>query len=667
MISNLLLRLRRATSRRAGALGHPDSIATPQLRRRVVARRHSPPRRRDKRKRKFRGASATQFIVPETRLTQVERIKPEAETRPLEFALIRRVFGFMRPHRVKRNRLLLAVLVRAIQLPALAALLSFVINGPLANRDTRGTIMGAMGFLLLAAFTQFTQHFRTRLALEIGEAVVHDLRRDLFAHLQTMTMSYHQKTPVGRTISRMTSDIEVVRSLVQDVLFISLVGLGQMLFAAAIMFWYDRVLFLMIVTLAPILWAINLYFRKRLSQALRASQESFSRMTSTLAESVSGIRVTQSFVRQEFNARLFLNLVVEHSNFGMAAARRSGALPPLLDLNNQFFMAGLLLLGGYRILAPSVPDALAHVRIEALIGYYLMSPNFFGPIALMGNLYNQSLSAMAGAERVFQLLDSKPEFSDEPEAGVLPPLQGRVEFRDLSFGYQPDQPVLRDINFTALPGQTIALVGHTGSGKSSLISLISKFYLPSSGQLLIDGREIRKIQAQSLHRQMGMVSQVNFLFTGTVMENIRVGRPEATDEEVIAAARRLDVLDLIESMPEGFETQVGERGDGISLGQRQIVCFARAMLADPRIMILDEATSSVDTMTELRLQKALVALLQDRTSFVVAHRLSTIRHADKVLVLDQGRIVECGTHHQLLREGKTYANLYRQFIRAAAS
>lgn len=665
MISNLRLRLRRATSRRAGALGHPDSIATPQLRRQIIARRQITARRAKRGRNKE--SEATSPMAPESRLTQVESVEAEAQVRPLDFGLIWRVFAFMRPHRVKRNWLLLSVLVRAIQLPALAALLGFVINGPLANRDTQGMIKGAIGFLMLAAFTQLTQHFRSRLALEIGEAVVHDLRRDLFAHLQTMTMSYYQKTPLGRTIGRMTSDIETVRVLVQDVLFISLVALGQMLVAAAIMFWYDRVLFLMILALAPILWALNLYFRKRLSQAWRDAQESFSRVTSSLAESVSGIRVTQSFVRQEFNARLFLNLVVEHSNYSMAAARRSGALPPLLDLNNQLFMAGLLLLGGYRILGPGVSDAVSHTRAEALVSYYLMSANFFGPISMLGNLYNQSLTAMAGAERVFQLLDSKPEFSDDPGAQVLPPIKGRVEFCDLSFGYEPDQLVLRDINFTALPGQTIALVGHTGSGKSSLISLVSKFYLPTSGQLLIDGREIRKIQTQSLHQQMGIVSQVNFLFTGTVMENIRVGRPDASDEAVMEAARRLDVFDLIENMPQGFDTQVGERGDGISLGQRQIICFARVMLADPRIVILDEATSSVDTMTELRLQKALSALLEDRTSFVVAHRLSTIRHADKVLVLDQGRIVERGTHHQLLRAGKTYANLYRQFIRAGAA
>lgn len=658
MISKTRLRLRRVTFKQTGALGHPGMVASPQARRQVVARRLG---------RKRHTAQHSDSADATTQLTHAQPVEREEEMRPLEFGLIKRVFTYMRPHRTMRNWLLLAVLVRSLQLPALAALLTYVINGPLVNRDVRGTIIGATGFLLLAAFTQITLHYRSKLALEIGEAVVHDLRREVFGHLQKMTMSFYHKTPVGSIISRMTSDIEVIRSLVQDVLFVSLVGLGQMLFAAAFMFYYDRVLFLMILALAPILWGFNLYFRRRLSKALRAAQESLSRVTSTLAESVSGIRVTQSFVRQRLNARLFLYQVVDHSNHSMLAARRSGALPPLLELNNQFFMVGLLLLGGYRILMPGVSEETALVRSEALVGYYLMSTTFFGPVAMIGNIYNQALTAMAGAERVFHLLDTKPEFADVPDAITLPPIQGRIEFRDLSFGYDPDHLVLHDINFTAEPGQTIALVGHTGSGKSSLIQLISKFYLPTSGELLIDGYEIRDIEAASLHRQMGIVSQMNFLFTGSVMDNIRVGRPDATDKEVIEAARQLDVLDLIETMQEGFHTSVGERGEGVSLGQRQIICFIRAMLANPRIMILDEATSSVDTMTEVRLQKALATLLEGRTSFVVAHRLSTIREADMVLVLDQGRIIERGNHHCLLGEAGVYANLYRQFVQASAA
>ena len=663
MISSFKTRLHRATTRkhrRHGALGYPRMVVTPQTRRRVVARRIS----------QNGSTEAERLAQPQNggaALTQAQPVEKEAEMRPLDFGLIKRVFTYMEPHRTMRNRLMLAVIVRSLQLPSLAALLAYIINGPLVNRDTRGTLIGAGAFLLLAGFTQLTLYYRSKLSLELGEAVVHDLRSAVFAHLQNMTMSYYHKTPVGRIISRMTSDIEVIRGLVQDVLFVSMVGLGQMLFASAFMFYYDRVLFLMVLILAPVLWGLNFYFRRRLSKALRAAQESLSRVTSTLAESVSGIRVTQSFVRQKVNARLFLHQVVEHSDYSMLAAKRSGALPPLLELNNQFFMVGLLLLGGYRILSPGVSDSLATTRADALVGYYLMAGTFFGPVTMIGNIYNQALSAMAGAERVFELLDTKPEFEDAPDAVVLPPIEGRVEFRDVSFGYDPEHLVLQDINLVAEPGQTIALVGHTGSGKSSLIQLIYKFYLPTCGQLLIDGHEIRQIEAASLHRQMGIVTQTNFLFSGTVLDNIRVGRPNAEDEEVIEAARHLNVIDLIETMPEGFHTQVGERGEAISLGQRQIVCFVRAMLANPRIMILDEATSSVDTMTEIRLQKALATLLEGRTSFVVAHRLSTIHDADMVLVLDHGRIIERGNHHQLLAEGGVYANLYRQFVQASAA
>ena len=294
-----------------------------------------------------------------------------------------------------------------------------------------------------------------------------------------------------------------------------------------------------------------------------------------------------------------------------------------------------------------------------------MVPNFFGPITMIGRQYNMALTAMAGAERVFALLDSEPEQLDDEDAIDPPPLQGRVEFKNLQFEYLKDTLVLKGINFIAEPGQTVALVGHTGSGKSTITSLIAKFYLPTGGELLIDGLDIRKVRGSSLTLQIGIVLQQNFLFSGTVMDNIRTGRSDASDKDVIDAARRLDCLDLFESMPQGLMTEVGERGGNLSLGQRQLVCFTRAMLADPRILILDEATSSVDTMTEARIQKALGVLLEGRTSFVVAHRLSTVRHADMVLVLDQGEIIERGTHNELLSKAGTYANLYRQFIRAS--
>lgn len=586
----------------------------------------------------------------------------EAQFRPLDLQLIRRLLAYMRPYAAKRNWLLLLVVTRAIQLPCIAWATGAVINGPIAQHQGEPMVLaGALGFFLLAAFTNFTFHFRQRLALEIGEAVVHDLHNELFSHLQRMPMSFFNKTKIGRIISRMTSDCEALRVGVQDVLFVSLVGLGQMIVSAAFMLYYDVVLCSVVLAMTPGLWLLNRYFRKRLSKAYRDVQESFSRVTATLAESVNGVRVTQGFVRQEVNAGLFDDLLDTHSQYCMSATRSAGVFLPLLEFNSQFFIAALLLVGGYRVLTPGVD-----MPTGDLIQFFFLANIFFNPIQILGNQYNQALTAMAGAERVFTLLDTKPEWQDPAGAVCLPPLRGGVEFEHLSFGYDPQRLVLHDISFSAEPGQTVALVGATGSGKTSIVNLIAKFYLPTKGRVLIDGIDLHEVDSTSLHRQLGIVLQHNFLFTGTVMENIRVGKPDATDEEVFDAARRLDCLDLFEGLSQGFQTPVGERGSSLSLGQRQLVCFARAMLADPRILILDEATSAVDTLTEVRIQASLTRLLAHRTSFVVAHRLSTIRHADQVLVLDQGRIVERGTHAALLERGGTYAALCAQFIRSAS-
>ncbi len=589
----------------------------------------------------------------------------EPDQSPLSLALIVRLLQFTRPYRAKRNTLIVLTIVRALQLNALPAILAWTITGPIARKDVRMTIVGAALFAFVALVTQVTLMFRHRFGQELGESVVHDLRNRVFSHLQAMNMGFFGRTRLGRIISRFTSDIDSVRQGVQDVLFVGIVQVTQMLGAAALMLYYDWKLFLLLLAMAPILYAINAHFRKKLSDAYRAIQESFSRVTSTLAESVSGIRVTQGFVRQEVNADIFDDLLQSHGEYNMVAARTTGTFQPLLEFNSQVFYAALIVVAGYLVFHTAGTAEEHQDQAKALVGFFFQATLFFGPVQTIGQLYNHALVAMAGAERVFRLLDTTPDWVDPPDAVALPPVQGRVEFREVAFEYVKDRPVLEDIDFVVEPGQNIALVGHTGSGKTTIINLISKFYLPTRGQILLDGYDLTHVQTESLHRQMGIVLQVNFLFTGSVMDNIRVGRPDATDAQVEDAARRLDVHDLLNALPHGFHTPVGEGGRNMSLGQRQLICFTRAMLADPRIMILDEATSSVDTMTEARIQRALAILLKDRTSFVIAHRLSTIRHADTVLVLDHGRIIERGNHTQLLTTGGVYANLYRQFIRAS--
>ncbi|KAB2649576.1 MAG: ABC transporter ATP-binding protein [Verrucomicrobiota bacterium] len=585
--------------------------------------------------------------------------------KPLEWSLIKRVFTYAKPVKRKLNILIVLSIIRAAQLPALVWITSLVIAGPISHGDIHGVMMGSLAFAILAILTDGIFHFRQRYALEIGETVVNGLRADLFSKAQRQPMSFFHRMKLGRILSRATSDVEAVRVGIQDVAFVSGIQFGQMIFATIVMLWWDWKLFLIVALMAPFLWLVNNHFRMKFSHLTRAAQDSFSRVTATLAESVNGIRVTQGFVRQEMNAGLFRSLLSDHSKFSVALARSSAILSPLLELNSQFFVAILLCVGGYRVFHGSMD-------IGSLIKFFLMANQFFAPITIIGNQYNQALVAMASAERIFQVVDAVPDWEEPSSAKKIPDLRNgseinhnrgiRVEFKNLSFGYNTSRLVLHSINLEVNPGQSVALVGHTGSGKTSIINLVSKFYLPTDGEILIDGHEIRTITGESLHQQMGIVHQQNYLFSGTVFENIRLSVPDATLDQVKEAARKLDCLDILENLPLGIMTEVGEKGAGLSVGERQLICFCRAMLANPRLVILDEATSSIDAITEQRLQKALLKLLDGRTSFIVAHRLSTIRQADLVIVLDQGRIIERGRHDELILMSGAYASLHKQFV-----
>jgi ABC-type multidrug transport system fused ATPase/permease subunit len=583
----------------------------------------------------------------------------DAERLPISWALIRRILGYTRPYTARRNALFVICTMRAVQLTAVPWLVGQIIRGPIAHGDTRALAYWIAGMAVFVVIGEFTLWQRVSLAHRLGESVLHDMRVELMGVLLQRPMKFYHATRHGSLISRMISDIEAVRNGVQNNLPISFVSFGQMTVAGLVMLAISWKLFLILLVLAPGMHAINVFFKERIAEAAKVQIESFSRVTAALAETVQGIRVTQGFNREQVNAGIFGRLVGTLATNIVRTTKLSALYAPLLEFNATLFLALLIGVGGLFAM-----DANAGVAVGDLVAFFFLSNLFFGPITLLGNMFNEIGAAMAGADRLFRLLDTPPEHADAPDAKDPGELHGKVEFRDVHFSYLTDKPVLHGVSFVAEPGMTVAFVGHTGSGKSSVINLLAKYYPADSGEVLFDGKDIRTLKGDALRRRMGFVLQTNFLFRGTVADNIRIAKPDATDADLERVLRDLDCHDIVANLPDGLATEISEKGRGLSQGQQQIVCFARAMLANPRILILDEATSSVDTLTEAKLQKALSVLLRGRTAFIVAHRLSTIRNADLVLVLDHGRIVERGDHASLIAQNGVYAGLHRRFVEA---
>ncbi len=618
----------------------------------------------------------------------------EARYRPIEWWMVRRLVSNLRPY---RSLYIWGIIYGAIHV--LLDLLGPQFVGTLANycvsfttetphggrglierlvqsiagtpgeagRTTSGIAWTLSVLFLLWGLTIIGSILLHRLTVlrttRAGEAVQFFYRRSVFSHLQSLSMSYFDKTKLGRIISRCTSDIGGMRDV--NVWGIHHIVIQTMiLFVATGMLLYtDWRLFVSVIWLAPIIFIVNRRFIKRSGKQWQVVREGFTRVSTNLAENITGMRVVTAFNRQEANLDVFNDLQDKNTENNLTASRISATFGPTLEAFRFTGRAIILVVGGYLL----ATGRLADKGVGAVLMAYLYWDWLMNPVVFLGGFYNQLMQAMASAERVFSLLDLKPEVIDVQQARPLPPVVGRVEFDHVTFGYSPDRPVLHDASFIALPGQTVALVGHTGSGKSTIVSLVARFYQPQQGRVLVDGHDIREVTGESLHQQMGYVTQNNFLFSGTVMDNIRYARPNATEADVIRAATELGTHETIASLKDGYQTEVGERGASLSLGQRQLICFTRAFLADPRIFIFDEATSAIDTHTEQLIQRSLERLTEGRTTFVVAHRLSTIVRADQILVLEHGKILERGTHDQLIAHGGRYAQLYEQFAGGIAA
>lgn len=573
------------------------------------------------------------------------------EEKAYDQQVVTRLFRYILPYKRLAFIASIGMIGYAVTSTVQPFLIGKAIDDYILNGDLRGLNLIGIAFVVLAVASWVFQRIQLTTTAWVGHRVLYELRMQLFRHLQKLSLSFYDRMEVGRIMSRVQNDVAVLQELLTTgVLTIAadFLGLGLVIF---FLFYQDVQLAFITLSVVPLLALYIVVWQRRAKIAFSRVRQSIAVVNANLQENVSGVRVIQSLSREDENSRRFDAVNADNLNANIRAGRVAASIMPVVEILVAVATALVILVGGMRVLG-------GDTKIGVLISFTLYVQRFFEPIRDIVLQYTQLQRAMAGGQRVFEVLDTKPEVVDAPDAFDLPDITGEVVFDNVSFSYGPDVPVLRDINLQARPGETIALVGPTGAGKTTITALVCRFYDVTSGRVLIDGYDIRDISRESLARRLGVVLQDPFLFSGTIAENIRYARPEAGDNEVEEAAKVVGAHEFITRLPEGYNTVLHERGQNLSMGQRQLIAFARAVLSDPRILILDEATANVDTATEVLIQRALKRLLADRTSFVIAHRLSTIRNADRIVVIDGGAIVEEGTHDELLALGGLYSRLY---------
>ena len=549
---------------------------------------------------------------------------------------------------------LLAATATALLPPLLA---NYAVDDGIRQHDLQklNWIVGA--FLLAGLANWGMSYVQTYLTGWVGERILADLRNTLFGHLQRLSLGFFERNRAGVIISRLTNDVEALDQLVTDGVTSLVQNSLTLIGTAILLFILDWRLALATLAVIPFMSIATVLFRVRSTRAYRAVRERLGLVTATLAEDIAGMRMVQAFTREQQNMRNFRTVTERYRESNMETVVLNGWYFPFVDLLSSVALAVVLGYGGHLYFNDAV-------TIGTLFAFLLYVQNFFDPVQQLSQLYGTFLSATAALDKIMDVLDEEPEVLDASGSEALPQVQGHVRFEDVHFSYRTGPEVLHGLDLDVPPGTTVALVGHTGAGKSTIAKLLARFYDPTAGRITIDGHDLRQVTQVSLRRQLGIVPQEGFLFAGTVTENIAFGRPDATPEEVVHAAQAVGAHEFILRLEDGYETQLQERGSRLSLGQRQLIALARALLADPRLLILDEATSSVDIGTERKIEQALRLLLAGRTAFIIAHRLSTIRDADLIVVLEHGQIVEQGSHEELLQSRGLYTSLYGDWAAA---